>query len=198
MDSAQAKKELRRELKNRWKTCPSETYDAASLAIQTQLASFSLARGYSRIAIYSALASEPDLAGFAVDSFTLGRPLFFPKVDPETNNLDFFAVSKLADLHSGAYGILEPTESATTKIDPSEIDLICVPGLGFDRQGHRLGRGKGYYDRYLARLPIRTFKLGIFFSLQEVSQLPVCDYDVSLNGILTEQELFLPSGCAKV
>ena len=66
------------------------------------------------------------------------------------------------------------------------IDLIIVPGVGFDRQGNRLGRGKGYYDRLLPRIP-SAYKIGICFPFQLVEEIPAEPFDIRMDEIVTKE-----------
>lgn len=86
------------------------------------------------------------------------------------------------DLAQGAYGIEEPTGELFT--DYEAIDFIAVPGVAFDRKGNRLGRGKGYYDRLLPRIP-SAFKAGICFPFQMVEEVPSEPFDIRMDEIIT-------------
>ena len=91
----------------------------------------------------------------------------------------------------GVYGIEEPTGEAFT--DYAAIDFIVVPGVAFDAKGNRLGRGKGYYDRLLPRIPT-AYKAGICFPFQLVEEVPAESFDVRMDIIITinEDELSHP------
>lgn len=84
-------------------------------------------------------------------------------------------------LKAGAYGIMEPQGEPFTDI--GTIDLVIVPGMAFDPQGHRLGRGKGYYDRFLAAMPA-AYRIGICFDFQKVSHVPTAAYDIPVDEVL--------------
>lgn len=86
------------------------------------------------------------------------------------------------DLTKGAYGIEEPTGELFT--DYQTIDFIAVPGVAFDRKGNRLGRGKGYYDRLLPRIP-SAYKAGICFPFQMVDEVPAEPLDIRMDEIIT-------------
>lgn len=81
------------------------------------------------------------------------------------------------------FGILEPVPSAPV-IPPVELDLVVIPGVGFDREGYRLGWGGGFYDRYLPG--VGGAKVGIAFGVQIVDRLPREAHDVQLDGVVTE------------
>ena len=87
------------------------------------------------------------------------------------------------DLATGAYGIKEPTGKLFT--DYTTIDFIAVPGVAFDRNGNRLGRGKGYYDRLLPRIP-QAYKVGICFKFQIVEEIPAEPFDIRMDEIITQ------------
>ena len=91
-----------------------------------------------------------------------------------------------AKLEPGPFGILEPAGGATI-ISPDEIDCVLVPGVAFDRRGARLGFGKGYYDRFLCRLPAPTHVCGLAFSTQIVERVPDMPHDVRMHWLVTER-----------
>ena len=84
---------------------------------------------------------------------------------------------------AATYGIEEPTGELFT--DYADIDFIVVPGVAFDRNGNRLGRGKGYYDRLLPRIP-SAYKAGICFPFQLVEEVPAEPFDIRMDEIITQ------------
>ena len=87
---------------------------------------------------------------------------------------------------SGKFGILEPIEAM--KIAYKNIDLILVPGIAFDMEGHRIGYGFGYYDKLLAKVP-KAVKIGLAFDFQVVDKIPSEAHDVSVDFIVTEERV---------
>ncbi|MDD4908777.1 MAG: 5-formyltetrahydrofolate cyclo-ligase, partial [Candidatus Omnitrophica bacterium] len=87
-----------------------------------------------------------------------------------------------AKLKVGPYGVWEPV--AETLVKPEDLDLIITPGLAFDKKGNRLGRGKGYYDRFLSKLSDRAPSIGLAFDFQILPLIPTTSYDVSVNKII--------------
>ncbi|MBR1547240.1 MAG: hypothetical protein IJ637_00735, partial [Prevotella sp.] len=108
--------------------------------------------------------------------------------------------SSAADLQQGAYGIMEPTGPLFT--DYAAVDIAIIPGMAFDIQGHRLGRGKGYYDRFLAsvsqQLSIESkqlagdnsqiIKIGICHEWQVADSVPALEHDVRMDALLIVRE----------
>ncbi len=92
---------------------------------------------------------------------------------------------KDAPLTPGPFGILEP--ETREAVPPEEVDLFLLPGVGFDRAGHRLGYGRGYYDRLLARVGIAGIRAGLAFSEQVVPEIPAGAGDVPIHYLITEK-----------
>ncbi|MDP6685747.1 MAG: 5-formyltetrahydrofolate cyclo-ligase [Candidatus Omnitrophota bacterium] len=89
-------------------------------------------------------------------------------------------------LKKSAYGIYEPHESRSQRrVRLKDIDLVIVPGLAFDRRNNRLGHGKGYYDRFLKKLPSDTPEIGLGFRFQMLKKIPTTKTDVSLTEVIT-------------
>jgi len=92
---------------------------------------------------------------------------------------------------SGKFGILEPIEAMKTAY--KNIDLILVPGIAFDREGHRIGYGFGFYDKFLKKVP-KAIKIGLCFDFQLVDKIPREMHDVPVDLIVTEKRIV---GCRK-
>jgi 5-formyltetrahydrofolate cyclo-ligase len=99
-------------------------------------------------------------------------------------------------LHQNRYSILEPANPAH-KVPSENVDIVIVPLIAFDRHGHRLGTGGGYYDRTFAFLhahpPKKPRMIGLGFAAQEIDLLPHDPWDIKLDGVVTEKEFILCS-----
>ena len=89
------------------------------------------------------------------------------------------------DLKPGIYGINEPPRERKN-VQPARIDLVVVPGVAFDEKNIRLGRGKGYYDRFLAKLPWNKISIGLAFRFQVVENLPKDSHDIPVSKVITD------------
>lgn len=87
---------------------------------------------------------------------------------------------------AGKFGILEPIE--IMKIAYKNIDLVLVPGIAFDSEGHRIGYGFGYYDKFLKKVP-KAVKIGLAFDFQIVDKIPKEEHDVPVDFIITEKRI---------
>lgn len=148
--------------------------------------------GFARspeIVAYSALVGEVDLRSVVDAAHSAGKRLLLPRMVGE--DLEFAPVDEGEELIRGRFGVLEPgARRAARPVDPFAI--VLVPGVAFDRQGGRLGRGAGYYDRALSdirRLSVSTTFIGVGFPRQIIDNVPMTSQDVRMHGILTEDEL---------
>ena len=89
-----------------------------------------------------------------------------------------------ADLGRGPYGIFEPRGRSFRPVKLSDVDLVIVPGIGFDRRGFRLGRGGGHYDRFLCKLRGHVPLVGLAFKAQRIQRIPVARHDISVDEVL--------------
>ena len=101
-------------------------------------------------------------------------------------------VSELKDfneLEPKTFEILEPKEPYTREFNPDKLDLVIVPGIVFDKKGHRIGYGYGYYDRFLKLLGKNVKKIGFAFEFQLVDKIPEEQHDVPMDVVITEKRV---------
>lgn len=132
------------------------------------------------VGLFSPLANEPN-----VDLLwaVLGeRAVCYPRICGD--DLVFLRVSgRGALLESALWNLLEPPHRNEHIVAPEEIDLLAVPGLAFTPSGHRMGRGKGFYDRFLAQPGFRAAAFGVCFAEQLVPHLPVENHDRPVDRV---------------
>lgn len=142
-----------------------------------------------RIVFYCSLKSEVDTGEMLAEASSRGKIIMLPRISGDRKSLEICTVNSLSeDLEVGNWGIMEPCRKAVPLTDPVCVDLVIVPGLVFDKRGYRLGRGKGFYDRYLESL-CGVKKIGLAFDLQVVDNIPLESHDVKLDYIITESRL---------
>ena len=128
--------------------------------------------------LYHSLPDEVDTHAF-IRRWSTRKHILLPVVKGDDLELRSYAGDdRLAE---GAFHIDEPTGTAFT--DYAAIDLAVIPGVAFDRRGNRLGRGKGYYDRLLPRIPA-AYKLGLCFPFQLLDQIPAETHDIPMDEVL--------------
>ncbi len=128
----------------------------------------------------SELQSEECAVSSVVSASYAGMTILLPRVTSATD-MELRLYTGPEDLSRGAFGIMEPCGALFT--DYSRIDLAVIPGMAFDRHGHRLGRGRGYYDRFLPLLT-RAYKIGICFPFQLVDAVPTEPTDVIMDEVI--------------
>lgn len=177
-----SKKDLRQLIRQRNKQLSEQLKRQQSVAILTQLAQHPLFLSAQTILLFHSLPDEVCTHTF-IQQWSLKKQILLPVV--KGNDLELRPYTNSAAMQNGAYGINEPTGTAFTKLE--SIDLIIVPGMAFDAEGHRLGRGKGYYDRLLSQPPLRsTYKIGICLPHQLVNHVTTEAHDVLMNEVLTQ------------
>jgi 5-formyltetrahydrofolate cyclo-ligase len=185
------KNELRRQMRLRLQASTGDAPEK-SQAIVTSITAHPAWTQVRVLSLYSALPGEPDLASLLL-SETGERPesatprrFCYPRI--EAGGMAFFEVESSGDLMPASWHpkIREPVFDPARLMPPEKIDLILVPGLAFTHDGQRLGRGGGYYDRYLAALPAGAVKLGVCFQCQLVDSLPLEAHDQRVHTVVTE------------
>ncbi|MDR1964183.1 MAG: 5-formyltetrahydrofolate cyclo-ligase [Planctomycetaceae bacterium] len=169
-----------------------ETWSLAICSRLNGLDFFQSARNRNRLMIYLSFGNEVRTLSFLSDlSDSSETSLVVPFCeDDEIVPVRIFSRN---DLIAGRFGILEPKQEVRNNPDrlvtPEQLDLVLVPGLAFDCSGHRLGRGKGYYDRFLARLTPNTQRIALAFESQIVEHVPVDSWDQPVSIIITENRI---------
>jgi 5-formyltetrahydrofolate cyclo-ligase len=177
-----AKSELRTRLHARLRESSAADREAWSVAIRQHLTESARWKNARTVMIFAALRFEPDLVPLLESADD--KSLAFPGL--ENDRIVPRIVRTAGDLVRAPHGIREPDPRRCPMADPFSLDLVLVPGLAFSPDGHRLGRGRGHYDRFLATLPPSALRCGICFSSQLVPSLPVEPHDATVSRILTE------------
>lgn len=133
------------------------------------------------ILLYYPLADEVDVLPLIQEAHKAGKQVFLPVVSgPESIEVRRYLPD--TPMQTGAFGIQEPSGKEISNTEYKTIELAVVPGMGFDRQGHRLGRGKGYYDRLLTRMP-QAYLVGICFPSQLLPHIPSEKHDICMQKV---------------
>lgn len=159
----------------------------ASKRIAAKFFSLEEIRLADRLGLYAAFQNEVQTEEIFFKAHALRKEVFFPAVDPETRNIQFYRVRHWNELKKGFAGILEPSSRRHPLRNINYLNVIVVPGVGFDRKGNRVGFGQGYYDRLLASY--RGLKIALAYDFQVVETLPVAPKDQRLDLILTEERI---------
>jgi len=180
------KERLRAQIRLRRREFDSVARDRANRAINSRLESLPILQRAHCMQIYVSLPQEVDTHALIRRLLRAGKRIAVPRVAAE-NLLQQYFIGDLAELQTGAFGILEPRPGSTPRAATEIFDLVFVPGLAFDRAGNRLGAGKGYYDRFLAEMTAP--KIALAFAFQLVEQVPIEKHDQRVDMIVTEDEV---------
>ncbi|MBN2144262.1 MAG: 5-formyltetrahydrofolate cyclo-ligase [Candidatus Aureabacteria bacterium] len=141
-----------------------------------------------KIMSYVSLESEVDTVAIIKKIIKMNRVIWIPRCNGD--KIESVKISSLEGLQPGRFGIHEPGQEFSVFKRTEELDMVIVPGLGFDRFCNRLGRGKGYFDRFLSSLGNHPVTIGLAFDIQIVDFIPCNDNDRSLDFVLTETSLY--------
>jgi 5-formyltetrahydrofolate cyclo-ligase len=197
---AHAKSQLRAHARGSLASIDPAQRAAWSQSIRRHLAAHPRFQTARRLLAFAPLPDEPDLAPLLLQVIADGRTIALPRVHWATGAM---TPAVIADWMLDLTPSNPPTPASTTSpaaarpallepsahcpsLDPSTLDLVLVPGLAFDRAGRRLGRGRGFYDRFLTALGPGVFKLGIAFWPQVVDSVPAGPEDCPVDAIVND------------
>lgn len=156
-----------------------------SLVIQKRLFGLNEFQGSKKVCFYVSMPAEVNTLPM-IDKALKTKKVFVPVCDPKNVRLRFYEIKSRKDLKKGFFNICEPVTKGKRPVNARLIDCVIVPGLAFDRKNNRLGRGKGYYDKFLKKLPKKTKKIGLGFLFQMVDKVPVEKHDQKLDKVITD------------
>jgi 5-formyltetrahydrofolate cyclo-ligase len=171
-----------------------EQWLVSSQAAQRNLLALDEYARAGSIALYAAARNEVDTSLILADAFASGKRVLYPAVCGA--HMVLRRIETVEALQEGAFGILEPCPTGDEH-QADEPDLILVPGVAFDETGHRLGHGKGFYDRFLHH-PGRTAHLvGLCHDFQLLAEpLPIDPHDIPMELLVTDQRVIRIVGAA--
>jgi 5-formyltetrahydrofolate cyclo-ligase len=136
------------------------------------------------ILFYASMPGEVDTLAMIEKAIHSGKRVALPIVEQEKGKLIPTLISSMEDVHKKKYGILEPHYDPHKELALKDLDAVIVPGLAFDKNCNRLGRGAGYYDRFLSTLPKHVTTVGLAFDFQLTESLPTEAHDMRLQQII--------------
>jgi 5-formyltetrahydrofolate cyclo-ligase len=148
-----------------------------------------------RFALYAASDGEIDTGDLVDRLLERGRQVVLPVVLSD-RLLAFYRYTPKTRLVRNRYGILEPDTRTTPSVAARTLDVVFMPLVAFDANGHRLGMGGGFYDATFGRLPRRPVLIGLAHALQRIDHLDAADWDIPLDAVVTETGIisFTPRG----
>ncbi|MDR3302054.1 MAG: 5-formyltetrahydrofolate cyclo-ligase [Spirochaetaceae bacterium] len=186
------KKELRKEMKQKLQALPKEQFKAEGVLAAKRLVSTGLWKKYDKVLIYLSMPDELDTSALLEAAFREGKEVYAPKVESDTGMRFFRVTPDSSSWVVGAFDIREPAgkEADVFQFSSGPV-LVISPGLAFDRSGKRMGRGKGFYDRFYEKLFNESpdSKIcALCMSNAIVNDVPTDQYDRAVNAICTKDE----------
>lgn len=180
------KTQLRKVVTHRLKAQSPDIRREKSNLILRKLSELKTFQNAKTIMFYVALDEEVETVPLLKQTIQNGKTVTVPYVNRLSNSLLSVWIKDVEeDLEPGTYGILEPKKTLVPTHVHTQVDVVIVPGIAFDPAGHRLGRGKGYYDRFLKTLPPHIFTVGLAYDIQMFESIPVSEMDIRVKQVIT-------------
>jgi 5-formyltetrahydrofolate cyclo-ligase len=181
---------LREESLKKRDEIPPEVRRVKNRLIKEMLFSLDEFRNANTILLFASFRSEPDTIEIIKASLGTAKRIVLPKVDREKHMLDLYEIKNIDELSPGFLGIPEPDVNFEERmVTINDMDIIIIPGAGYDISGNRIGYGKGYYDRLLSGLKKNIIVIALAFEEQITVLVPAEQHDVKVNMIVTDRQV---------
>jgi len=188
-DKKTIKAEVRKSCLTQRATLREEERRTKSLIIQQKLKDLPDFQKAHTVMLFLNFRDEVETTDLAEATIACKKKLILPRCAPKGILLPLKVSDLAVDLEPGAWGIREP-KLTKEEVNPLEIDLVVVPGAGFDLQGNRLGYGGGFYDRFFMRLKPLTPRVALAFECQIIEEVPVDKHDTRMTKLITEKTVY--------
>jgi len=185
------KRELRDHMKEKLAQLKKPEYEQLSYEIAQYLYMDKEFQSASHIGLTISNFPEVDTYQIIRTCWRLGKVVSIPKCLPKTREMEFRKLDRFDQLESTYSHLYEPIVHNTKPTNPSQIDLLIVPGLVFTHNGYRLGFGGGYYDRFLNDFSAKTLSLA--FTHQLMESIPYEEHDMRVQKIITNEGIICVS-----
>lgn len=182
------KKSLRKLVRGKLAAMSPAVAHAKSMAASRRLMAQPEFERARTVMIYLPLPDEVDLSPIALRGWQEQKTIAAPKISWDQRHMIPIEIRSLeTDVVGTARGLREPADGEPIPLEM--LDLVVVPALAFDPRGNRLGRGAGFYDRFLAQPQFRGVAVGLAFREQVIEALPVLENDVPVHMLVTDEEV---------
>lgn len=181
-----SKRKLRKEISHKLKSQTKNENFKKSDSIKEKLFELMEFKKARCVVAYVSMPDEVDTHQIIDESIRMKKRVGIPVVVKGKEDLIISQITnRIRQLEVGPYGVHQPKRDEIRPIPYKEMDLVLVPGVSFDKDGNRLGRGKGYYDRFLKKLPKHALIIGLCFDFQIAGSVPTLPHDIPVRMLLT-------------
>jgi 5-formyltetrahydrofolate cyclo-ligase len=174
---------VRKDIREQLEALPMEQWQQWSDQLTCRLIEMPEYQNASVVMVFLSFGLEYDTEPLIRNAFENGKTVCAPKVDWDARRMEPVRINHPEDIFKDERGLPEPAGSDV--VEANQIDLILVPGIAFDHYGRRLGRGGGFYDRFLSRADLRAIRLAPTFDFQVLPELPCDTHDQGVDIVLT-------------
>lgn len=187
-ESGVLKKALRQQLRNRLSAIPTAQLQQRSAAACRLLCEQEEYRRAEVLMLFLSSPLDVDTRQLALQAWADQKRVLAPRVSwDQRRMLPVEIHSLISGVDNSNLGVREPVEGLPVPM--ADLDLVVVPGLGFDEQGNRLGRGRGFYDRFLSHVDFHGVACALAFEVQVVESIPVGPQDVRVDMLVTDERV---------
>lgn len=180
------KHKIRKEIRDKIKSYSELEKSEKSDIIKNKLFSEEEFKKAKVVMFYVSLKDEVSTLSMIDEAIKTGKRVCVPVIFKSTKHLIAGEIkNRKRDLEKQHFGIYQPREGRVQEVPLDDIDLVVVPGIAFDKNNVRLGRGHGYYDRFLCGLPNRAKTIGLAFDFQVLETLPKDSHDIPVSKTIT-------------
>jgi 5-formyltetrahydrofolate cyclo-ligase len=175
------KQKIRDTILMKLKTQKEDNRNKKSFQVKNKLFRNRVFKKAKTVMFYMSFGGEVDTVGMIKEAQKIGKTVVVP-VCGKNGMMSPCVLKDRGTLLRGPYGIREP--ALKKPVNLKSLELVVVPGLAFDKKGRRLGRGKGYYDRFLSRLSKHSVSIGLAYDFQILPFIPTTEYDVNVHKVI--------------
>lgn len=180
------KRKFRKEIRSRLVKQSNQQRLRKSRLIKKRLFNLAEFKRAKCVMFYIATDEEVETRFMILEAQKIGKRIAVPVILRKEKKIIASLIEDMEkELAPGPYGVLQPQSKHIRPIPHKSIDLVVVPGVAFDKEGRRLGRGGGYYDKFLARLPLGIPRIGLAFDFQVLKDLPVLSHDIPVTRVIS-------------
>lgn len=185
------KKELRKRIQNKRNSLQIRDRKKRSKIIAEKFFGTAYYNNSNNILIFYPFRSEIDVTIIIRQALENKKNIILPRIHDQELKL-FYVDNLKKQLESGTHDIMEPIIGLCRPAKISDIDLVVVPGISFDKNLNRLGYGGGYYDKLLLHIPEGVKKIALCFDIQVVDSIPVSEHDIKVDILITDTKIYHP------